>query len=34
LAFVADAWPLIADAPDVAFWAREFIDAGYATLTA
>lgn len=27
-AFVADAWPLIDDRPDVAFWASEFIAAG------
>lgn len=26
-AFVADAWPLIDDRPDVAFWASEFIAA-------
>lgn len=25
--FVADAWPLIDDRPDVAFWAAEFIAA-------
>lgn len=28
-AFVADAWPLIEDRPDVAFWAAEFIAAGH-----
>jgi hypothetical protein len=27
-AFVADAWPLIDDRPDVGFWATEFIAAG------
>jgi hypothetical protein len=26
--FVADAWPLIVDDPDVQRWAREFIDSG------
>jgi hypothetical protein len=28
--FVADAWPLIDDDPDVAFWAGEFLAAGHA----
>jgi hypothetical protein len=28
--FVADAWPLIRDDPDVQRWAREFIDSGRA----
>jgi hypothetical protein len=32
--FVADAWPLIKENPDVTFWAREFIDSGHATATA
>jgi hypothetical protein len=27
LAFVADAWPLIEDDPDVPFWAGEFLEA-------
>lgn len=27
-AFVADAWPLIDDRPDVAFWAAEFMALG------
>jgi hypothetical protein len=30
LAFVADAWQLIAEDPDPAVWAREFIDSGHA----
>jgi hypothetical protein len=34
LAFVADAWPLIAENPDVAFWTREFIETGRASATA
>jgi hypothetical protein len=29
LDFVAGAWPLIAEAPDVTYWAREFVDAGW-----
>lgn len=33
-AFVADAWPLIDDRPDVAVWAGEFIDAGNVTIVA
>ena len=33
LAFVEAAWPLIADDPDLARWAREFIARGKATLT-
>jgi hypothetical protein len=33
LAFVASAWPLIEDEPDVMFWAREFLETGHATLT-
>jgi len=32
LAFVADAWPLIAEDPDPATWAREFIEAGHGPL--
>jgi hypothetical protein len=32
--FVADAWPLIADDPDVQRWAREFIDGGRADVLA
>jgi hypothetical protein len=32
--FVADAWPLIKENPDVTFWAREFIDSEHATATA
>jgi hypothetical protein len=32
--FVADVWPLAQEYPDVAFWAREFIEAGRSSLTA
>ena len=28
LAFVASAWPLIAENPDAGFWATEFLAAG------
>ena len=34
LEFVADVWPLAQENPDVAFWAREFIDSGRASMTA
>jgi hypothetical protein len=33
-AFVASAWPLIEDDPDVTFWAGEFIDSGRGSITA
>ena len=32
--FVADVWPLAQENPDVTVWAREFIEASRATLTA
>jgi hypothetical protein len=31
--FVADAWPLIRENPDVTFWAREFIERGRTSAT-
>jgi hypothetical protein len=34
LAFVAGAWPLIEDDPDVTYWARKFIGSGRASATA
>ena len=34
LEFVADVWPLAEENPDVAFWAREFIDSGRGSMTA
>jgi hypothetical protein len=33
-AFVEGAWSLMEEDPDAAFWAREFIAAGNATVTA
>lgn len=32
--FVADAWVLIVDNPDVEFWAGEFIEAGNVSMLA
>jgi hypothetical protein len=32
--FVAAAWPLIVDDPDVQRWAREFLDSGRADVPA
>jgi hypothetical protein len=34
LDFVASVWPLAEENPDVDFWAREFIKAGYGSMTA
>jgi hypothetical protein len=31
---VADAWPLIDDDPDVAYWAAEFLASGHAAAMA
>jgi hypothetical protein len=33
VAFVAAAWPLSADVPDVAYWAGKFIEAGHTSVT-
>jgi hypothetical protein len=33
MAFVASAWPLIDDDPDVWFWAGEFVTSGLASVT-